>query len=46
VVEEGFASSATTTSLKDDIYVFFFKQKGLMAGLGIQGTKITKITPE
>jgi lipid-binding SYLF domain-containing protein len=46
VVDEGTASSLTTTSAKDDIYVFFFDQKGLMAGLGIQGSKITRITPE
>jgi lipid-binding SYLF domain-containing protein len=36
----------TTTTTKDDIYVFFFGQKGLMAGLGIQGSKISKITPD
>jgi lipid-binding SYLF domain-containing protein len=46
VWDEGAAGSATTTSLSEDIYVFFFEQKGLMAGLGIQGTKITKITPD
>jgi len=44
VVDEGVARSLTTTSAKEDIYVFFFDQKGLMAGLGIQGSKITKIT--
>ncbi len=38
----GFSSS----SLKDDIYVFVFDQEGLMAGLGLQGTKITEIKPE
>lgn len=43
VVDEGMANSMTTTTAKDDIYVFFFAQKGLMAGLGIQGSKITKI---
>lgn len=46
VVDKGAASSLTTTSAKDDIYVFFFEQEGLMAGLGLQGTKITKFTPE
>lgn len=46
VLDKGAAGSATTSSLKGDIYVFFFKQKGLMAGLGLQGTKITKFTPE
>ena len=46
VWDEGLAGSATSSSLQDDIYVFFFEQKGLMAGLGLQGTKITKFTPE
>ncbi len=46
VVDEGKAKSMTTTTAKDDIYAFIFGQKGLMAGLGIQGNKITKITPK
>lgn len=41
-----FGKSMTTTTLKDDIYAFIFSQKGLMAGLGLQGSKITKINPE
>lgn len=45
VVDTGFASSLTTTTAKDDIYAFFFDQKGLMAGIGLQGTKITQIHP-
>jgi lipid-binding SYLF domain-containing protein len=46
IVDEGKARSLTTTTAKDDIYVFFYGQKGLMAGLGIQGSKITKIEPD
>ena len=46
VVDEGIAKSLTTTTAKDDVYVFFFGQKGLMVGLGIQGSKISKITPD
>jgi lipid-binding SYLF domain-containing protein len=46
VLDKGAAGSLTTSSLKDDIYVFFFNQKGLMAGLGLQGTKITEFTPD
>ncbi len=46
LVDKGAASGFSTSSLKDDIYVFFFDQEGLMAGLGLQGTKITKITPD
>ena len=43
VMDEGKAKTTTTTTAKDDIYAFVFSQKGLMAGLGIQGNKITKI---
>ena len=46
MVDEGMAKTTTTTTLKDDIYAFVFGQKGLMAGLGIQGNKIAKITPK
>jgi lipid-binding SYLF domain-containing protein len=43
VVDTGKASSLTTTTLHSEIYAFFFSQRGLMAGLGLQGTKITRI---
>jgi lipid-binding SYLF domain-containing protein len=46
VMDEGKAKQITTTTAKDDIYAFIFGQKGLMAGLGIQGNKITKANPE
>jgi lipid-binding SYLF domain-containing protein len=46
VMDEGLASALTTTTAKDEIYAFFFDQEGLMLGLGLQGTKITKITPD
>jgi lipid-binding SYLF domain-containing protein len=46
VMDEGKAKSTTTTSMKDDIYAFIFSQKGIMAGLGLQGNKITKINPK
>jgi lipid-binding SYLF domain-containing protein len=42
VMDEGMAKNSTTKTMKDDIYAFIFGQKGLMAGLGIQGNKITK----
>ena len=42
VVDTGTATSKTTTTLQSEIYAFFFDQKGLMGGLGLQGTKITK----
>ncbi len=46
IVDEGLAKSLTTTTAKNDVYAFFFDQKGLMAGLGLQGSKISKITPD
>ena len=46
LVDEGQGKSTTTTTIDKDIYAFIFSQKGLMAGLGIQGNKITKITPK
>jgi lipid-binding SYLF domain-containing protein len=45
VVDAGAAKSLTTTTLKEDIYAFIFNQKGLMAGIGLQGAKITPYTP-
>ena len=46
VVDKGTAGSMTTSTAKEDIYAFFFDQKGLMAGLGLQGSKISKVTPD
>jgi lipid-binding SYLF domain-containing protein len=46
VVDQGMAKQATTTTAQDDIYAFVFAQEGLMAGIGIQGNKITKINPK
>ena len=45
VVDTGMARTLTTTTAKDDVYAFIFGQKGLMAGAGLQGSKITKISP-
>ena len=46
IVDEGLAKSLTTTTARKDIYAFFFDQSGLMAGLGLQGSKISRITPD
>lgn len=43
VVDIGVAKAMTTTTLQSQIYAFFIDQKGLMAGIGLQGTKVTKI---
>jgi lipid-binding SYLF domain-containing protein len=43
VVDKGMAGGISTTTAKSDVYAFYFSQKGLMAGLGLQGTKISRI---
>jgi lipid-binding SYLF domain-containing protein len=43
VMDAGAAGALTTTTAQSEIYAFFFDQKGLMGGLGLQGTKITKM---
>ncbi|ESQ76951.1 YSC84-related protein [Asticcacaulis sp. YBE204] len=43
VVDEGLAANLSTSTLKDDAYAFIFNQQGLMAGVSIEGTKISKI---
>jgi len=43
LVDQGMGKSITSSTLTEDIYAFIFSQKGLMAGMGIQGSKITKI---
>jgi lipid-binding SYLF domain-containing protein len=45
VMDEGAAKSLTTTTGRSDVYAFIFSQQGLMAGLGLQGSKITRIQP-
>jgi lipid-binding SYLF domain-containing protein len=43
VVDQGVAKNLSTSTLKDDAYAFIFGQQGLMAGVSIEGTKITPI---
>ena len=43
VVDKGTAASMTSTTLTEDVYAIPFGQKGLMAGLGLEGSKITRI---
>lgn len=45
VMDKGAGKSLTTTTGRSDVYAFIFSQQGLMAGLGLQGSKITKIDP-
>ena len=46
LVDEGMAKTLNNTTVNESVYVFTFSQKGLMAGAGIQGSKITKIHPD
>ena len=46
MLDEGMAKSITSTMLTEDVYAFAFGQKGLMAGIGIEGSKITRIHPK
>ena len=46
VAEKGVARSLNTTTLTHDVYAFPFGQKGLMAGVGLEGSKITRISPD
>jgi lipid-binding SYLF domain-containing protein len=43
VVDQGMAKKFSSTTLTQDVYAVIFNQKGLMAGIGIEGSKITKI---
>jgi len=43
VIDEGMGKSATSITMKDDVYAFVFGQKGLMGGIGVQGNKITAL---
>jgi lipid-binding SYLF domain-containing protein len=46
VLDKGFGKNLSTTTLHKGVYAYIFDQKGLMGGIGIQGSKITKITPD
>jgi lipid-binding SYLF domain-containing protein len=46
IADEGFAKSLSTTTLQSGVYAFIFAQKGLMGGIGLQGSKITRIHPK
>jgi lipid-binding SYLF domain-containing protein len=46
LVDVGMAKTLSSTTLTQDVYAFVFGQKGLMAGIGLQGSKITRIHPK
>ncbi|WP_166364918.1 YSC84-related protein [Pseudomonas akapageensis] len=43
LVDEGAAKNLSSTTMKDDAYAFVFGQQGLMAGVSLEGTKISPI---
>jgi lipid-binding SYLF domain-containing protein len=45
IINTGAAAEANSTTLTKDIYAFPFSEKGLMADLTLQGTKISPIHP-
>jgi lipid-binding SYLF domain-containing protein len=46
MLDKGFGKNLSTTTLQKGVYAIIFDQKGLMGGIGIQGSKITKINPD
>lgn len=46
LIDEGAAKALTTTTMRKDVYAVVYGQEGLMAGLSLEGSKITKIHPK
>jgi lipid-binding SYLF domain-containing protein len=46
VLDKGAAASVTSTTLSQDVYAIPFDHEGLMAGLELDGSKITQIHPD
>ncbi|HEX9879627.1 MAG TPA: twin-arginine translocation pathway signal protein, partial [Candidatus Binatia bacterium] len=45
VLDKGLAGSITTTTMQKGVFAFILNQQGVMAGIGLEGTKITRIIP-
>lgn len=45
VLDAGAAGNLSSSTLQDDVYAFIFGQRGLMAGVTLEGSKITRINP-
>jgi lipid-binding SYLF domain-containing protein len=43
LVDQGVAKNLSSTTLKDDVYAVIFDQQGLMAGVSLEGSKISHI---
>ena len=44
VLDKGSAASVTSTTPTHDVYAIPFGQRGLMAKIGLEGSKVTHIT--
>jgi len=45
VVDAGMGKDLSSTTLRSDVFAFIYGQKGLMAAIGLNGQKITKLRP-
>lgn len=45
LIDQGSAASLTTATAKNDVYAIAFDQKGLMAALDLEGSKISRYAP-
>lgn len=45
VLDKGFGKNISTTTMQKGVYAFIFNQKGLMGGIALEGSKITRIHP-
>jgi len=46
IIDKGAAKNINTTTLSQAVYAIPFGQQGLMAGIGLEGSKITPINPD
>jgi lipid-binding SYLF domain-containing protein len=46
VVDQGMAANLSTTTAHKGVYAYFFNQRGLMGGISLQGSKVTRIYPK
>lgn len=46
LVDAGMAKNLNNTTMRKDIYGIVWGQKGLMAGIGLEGSKISRIHPK
>lgn len=46
IVDKGVAGNLSTTTADKNTYAIFFNQRGLMGGVSLEGTKVTRIHPK